>query len=342
MECSSCGFENMPGSDACGRCASSLRLATAVMDVRPPRAGKFAKRLRRALPMRRAYFGVRDAFEDVHLPSLTGSTWIFDNFPAWPLLWRLFIPGWSHFHAGQRIRGHAFLWGFVALLLPGLLFMGTTLGSILLGLAFSVHTSAALDVFNQAAPPCGMRRMFARSILVSIVLALCIYLPIGWLLARVAAARTMEMTAEPFLAGDVVLVNQSRRANDSPRPGQVVLYLLPAQQTDPQHGRIYGYDGERIDRVLAVAGDRVVWAKGALTVNGAASPWRPLNEAVLPTRLALTVPRGCVFIIPSTTPNLSSASPAALWVSLSCVPREQVAGTVYLRSQPLSRLKVIR
>src|SRR5215213_6505561 len=42
MQCSSCGFENMPGSEACARCASSLSLATAVMDVHPPRAGRFA------------------------------------------------------------------------------------------------------------------------------------------------------------------------------------------------------------------------------------------------------------------------------------------------------------
>src|SRR4051812_12976476 len=60
MQCSSCGFENMPGSDACGRCGSSLRLATMVMDVQPPRAGKITKKLRRVLPVSKAKYAMRD------------------------------------------------------------------------------------------------------------------------------------------------------------------------------------------------------------------------------------------------------------------------------------------
>ncbi len=335
----------MPGSDACARCASSLRLTTAVMDVQPPRAGRFAKRLRRAMPARRAYFGLRDALQDVRVPkpaAIAGR--LFDNVPPWPVLWRNVLPGWSHFYAGQRVRGHLFLWSFVAFLLPGLVLLGTTWGSVLLGLAFSVHTSAALDVFNQAAPRYSMRQMFARSILVSIVFALCIYLPVGWALGQFAAVRTLQMTTEPFRAGDVVFVNQSWHAGDWPRPGQVVLYAVPMQRTDGAnfHARIYEYAGERIDRVLASAGDKVLWEKGQLKVNGVPSSWRPMNATVWTGRLELTVPDRCVFILPSTTPNLDGASPPGLIKALACVPREQIIGNVYFRSQPLSRLKVIR
>src|SRR5438477_12870721 len=122
MQCSSCGFENMPGSDTCGRCASSLRLATAVMDVHPPRAGHFAKRMRRALPLRRVYYSVRDGLPSLRPDCATDAARsIFSNLLPWPLLWRLVIPGWSHFYAGQKIRGRLFLWGFLALFIPGML-----------------------------------------------------------------------------------------------------------------------------------------------------------------------------------------------------------------------------
>src|SRR5919204_650375 len=47
MQCPSCRFQNMPGVEVCGRCGSSLRLATAVVDVHPPRARAWQKRVRR-------------------------------------------------------------------------------------------------------------------------------------------------------------------------------------------------------------------------------------------------------------------------------------------------------
>ena len=65
MQCSSCRFENMPGVDVCGRCGSSLRLATAVLDVHPPRARPWAKRLRRYLPLHAASARLRDVASEV-------------------------------------------------------------------------------------------------------------------------------------------------------------------------------------------------------------------------------------------------------------------------------------
>ena len=93
--------------------------------------------------------------------------------------------------------------------------------------------------------------------------------------------------------------------------------------------------------VLARAGDKVIWEKGHLTVNGVASSHVPLNGARAPGRLAFTVPANCVFILPTTTPNLTAADPLSLWQSLACVPRAQIEGTVYMRYQPLSRLAVL-
>ena len=351
MQCSSCGFECIPGSENCGRCGSSLRVGTLVMDVQPPRAGKFSKRLRRVLPARRAMYVLRDGFDNS--PIVKGaaairrsSAELYGDRPAWGLVWRLIVPGWSHFHAGQRIRGHVYLWSFVALLLPGLLLMGTTWGSVLLGLAFSVHASAAFDVFNQTAVRPSLREMMARSILITMALGLCLYLPVRWAISRAVDVRTIELTAHPLAAGDVVVVNRLIHPMGWPAPGDVVLYRIPELRTPmirgPRGNAIYEFRGERVDRVLATSGDRVSWAGGVLTVNGKPSPVRPLNPAAAPALPSLTVPEGAVLIIPSTTPNVTIAADAGYLQALSFVPREDVLGTVVLRKQPLSRFGWIR
>src|SRR4051812_28631702 len=104
MQCSNCRFQNMPGSDVCGRCGTSLRLATAVIDVQPPRASPLARRLRRVgrvVPVGRAWYAARDA--------ATGRTKALA--PAWHLPPRrllaamtvgLLVPGLSHFRLGRR------------------------------------------------------------------------------------------------------------------------------------------------------------------------------------------------------------------------------------------------
>src|SRR5579864_3853550 len=151
MQCVNCRFQNMPGSDVCGRCGTSLRLATAVIDVHPPRASAVARRFRRFVP-RRAYYDLRDLGRRAH-SRVSGVA--RRNAPALPpvsVVARLVFPGWSHFYLRQLWRGRLFMWSFLALLLPGLIWWGTTVGSILLGLAFSVHSTAALDIVTQNLP----------------------------------------------------------------------------------------------------------------------------------------------------------------------------------------------
>src|SRR5437016_6009286 len=104
MQCVTCGFENMPGSDACGRCGTSMRLATAILDVQPPRAGRFRKKIRRILPVRKVYYGVRDRAENVPVPRLPRVSdldlprWnVRQELPPWSIAWRMVAPGWSHF-----------------------------------------------------------------------------------------------------------------------------------------------------------------------------------------------------------------------------------------------------
>ena len=339
MQCTNCQFHNMPGSEVCGRCGSSLRLATAVIDVHPPRAGRMRKRLRRAVPVSRAMAEARDAFQAV---GPTSEILRVAARAPWGLFLRLIVPGWSHFHVGQPVRGHLFLWGTLVFLLPGLLLFGTLAGSLLLGMAFSVHSWAALDIVTQTFPDGGMRDRMARSLAISMVLALAVYVPAGVLLTRVADPTIVSVPLASFQAGDVVLVNHWATL----RPGQVVMYRIPEHtRTEAQRQREMRYvyfTGERIDRILAGPGDRVVWAKGRLTVNGQPSDARPLNPEVAPPRLALTVPEATYLILPTTTPYVRAADDDGAWQALSLVPADRIVGQVYARTNPLSRIARIR
>lgn len=332
MQCTSCQFHNMPGTAVCGRCGTSLRLATATaIDVRPPRAGRLTKLARRAMPVGRAYHGLREAVGGatdraaVVLPS--------------PVLSRLLVPGWSHFYLGQQARGHLYLWSFLACLLPGLLLFGTTLGSVLLGFAFGVHSTAALDIATQLLPEANRREYLVRSFAVSAAVGLAVYAPAWWLLTRWADPQLIAMSGEPFERGDVVLVN--RRA--TPVPGRTVLYELTARRFAGQGHRFYEFAGERIDRILAGPGDAARWERGVLFVNGKPSPWRPLNpERVPPARMEFEVPAGQYLILPSTTPGLNAVGGGVeTWHALSLVPRENVHGTAWARSHPLSRIQFL-
>ncbi|HEY2588918.1 MAG TPA: S26 family signal peptidase [Tepidisphaeraceae bacterium] len=333
----------MPGTDLCGRCGTSLRIATAVIDVQPPRAGRLSKRIRRVMPRRPSgYYDARDAMLQARDEFTGRVVSAVPRLPPAPVVWRLVIPGWSYFYLGQRGRGHLALWGWLAFLLPGLFFFGTTLGSILLGLAFSVHSSAALDIVSRTMQPAeGVVRQMIRGMGVSIVLFVAVYWPAGWLVTRVADAHGVMAAASPFDEGDVVLVNHWRK----PLPGRVVLYNIPDFRQRPAvaHGvTYYNFEGERIDRVLAGPGDRVRWAGGELFVNGKPSPLKPLAARWVPGPMEFAVPADQYLILPSTTPQVRNVQDPVLWHVLGLVPREDIVGQVYLRSHPLGRFGAIR
>lgn len=329
----------MPGSEACGRCGTSLGLATAVMDVHPPRASRLRKRLRKHVPVRKAILGARDA---VGAAGATSAIHRAAVAAPWSLFLRNALPGWAHFYAGQRVRGHLFLWGTLLFLIPGLLMLGTMWGSIWLGLAFSVHSSAALDIVTQSFPDAGMRDRIARSIMVSFLLAVLVYIPIGVAILRVADPTAVQFDIPPFKNGDVVLINHLTQ----PRAGQIVMYRIPEQtyeQVRNGHTRYFThFTGERIDRILAEPGDRVVWDSGVLTINGVSSEFRAMNPANVPKRLALTVPANHFLIFPSTTPYVRQTDSESMWKTLSVVPADQLMGHVYFRAHPMSRFSRLR
>ncbi len=192
-------------------------------------------------------------------------------------------------------------WSYLGLLLSGLLFIGTGLGSLLLGLALAVHAASIVDVV--ASRVLDFRRRLAYSGAALFMLAVVVYYPAVHLLGLVANPQRFELAAPPFDAGDVVLVNPSAYRWSDPQPGDVVQYGRAPQDLRTRgpgaYATIYRLQGDRIDRILARGGDRVTCDQGRLLVNGEPSPWLPLDPRQLPDVRELTVPENCYLILPS-------------------------------------------
>ena len=324
MQCVNCQFQNMPGTSACARCGSSMSLATAVMDVHPPRASRAAKKVRRVLPVDRIVNRIK------------GETFVSAPVRRALPMGRMAIPGWYHFHAGLPARGHVYLWLFVAFLLPALPMFGSTNGSILIGLAFSVHSTEALNIVLRHRGDLTIGQRMGISILVPVILFAIVYLPLGWLLTRVADPTSVLIVAEPFAQGDVVLVNHWA----TPRIGDVVLYDLVEYTLARGTHQTFVHAGQRFDRIIAAAGDTVKYDGHKLLVNGVSPRRMPLNPAHLPTcKFELTVPPDTFCIVPTTSPNVTDD--AGLWEHLALVPTRNIIGRVYLRNQPFSRFRII-
>lgn len=334
MQCSNCQFENMPGVQACGRCGASLQLASLAIDVHPPRAGRLTKLHRRWFPLARFWNRLRNAAARV-IPDLR-SNWPSDM-PAGDILLRMIVPGWPQWYTGLVRRAKWIFFGYLGLLVSGLLFAGTLLGWLLVGLAIALHAVSILDIVAARIPD--VQRRLLCAVATPALLTIVLYYPANWLLAQVATPQRIGMTMPPFETGDVVLVNNRAYTHAQPELGDVVLYQLPPQNIANADHAIYLAVGDRIDRVLAHAGQKVTSGQGRLLVDGQPSPWLPLNPQQVPDGLAVTVPDNCYLILPSVDPF---PHPLPVWQTMSIVPRAQIEGRVYWRSQPLWRFGPIR
>jgi signal peptidase I len=332
----------MPGLESCGRCGTSLGLSTATIDVSPPRASRAAKRVRQVVP-RRLMYQARDLASEARR-ALTRST-VMDSripLPEPDILSRLIVPGWAHIRSGLVIRGRLFLGVYLTLLLLGLAQWGTGFGSFLLGLAFSVHASSMVDILIRQGTV-RFPRMMATAALVSLVLAVLIYAPAGWLLMHVAEPIEYAANAAMFERFDVVLVNRWAYALTAPRRGDVVRFSplntsrIAASYQVPGI-RVAFEENEVIDRLIGLPGDRVVWDATKLSINGTPVSWKPLLPERLPRYLDLTVPKDRYLILPTTSVGaVRSGGAESFWKDASLIPERDILGRAYLRVSPISR-----
>lgn len=347
MQCMNCGFQNLPGLAVCGRCGSPLDLNALDIDVNPPRASRTAKRLRAATP-RRAAYAARDAARDTVRSIRRRVAEPVDvelgiTIPPWPLLVRMTVPGWAQIYDGRPLLGWTFLVSWAFLIVLGLVGWGTVLGSLLLGLALSVHASSVLSVVME-----GGRTVLYRLLVgigMAILLMFTIYRPAAWVLTNVAAYREMLRDTAPFQRGDVILYNRWARID----PGDLVLVaghtgrsrdlLMPE---DGGHVQYRIQENELIDRLVGLPGDRVSWDGKRLARNGVPVEWSPLVPGKLPAKLEFLVPPDTYLVLPTTSNLTSLATTETQWLSVGSVPRAEILGRVYLRKFPWRRFRWLR
>jgi len=335
MQCVNCQFENMPGLEQCCRCGASLRIATAVIDVHPPRAAKrtFSQRVR--YRRRSRWFVALVGFV------MSAARW-FAGGASEIRGWRpfhlpmLFVPGWPQRVLG-RPRWRLFLFGWLAMIAASALTWGTLLGIQFVGLVFAIHLMSVIDVVWLGCSDPKSRRRYAA--LYAVMVAVVLYIPTGMLLARVAVPLRMVQDAEPLLAGDVLIYSTW----STPQPGDLVVFDM-ARVTIPRveghNNNLMAFQGRQIDRILAGPGQTFRVEKGQLLVDGQPSSWRPLNEEFVFSEGELTVPAGCYLVLPTLNPLLPDALTSGLWQrrDFLLTTRERIVGTVYFRTSPLSRM----
>jgi hypothetical protein len=262
MQCSQCGFENMPGLERCGRCRCVLAVP-ATLDVHPPRAG-FGRGFRaignwtrrrlasmRLLPVVRVGTAGADAGRAAAEPVLAGAVSV--------------VPGLWHLATGNLSRVRSLWPAWLALLFVGLFLAGTTAGSWLVGTAIAVHAVIVCDAADVRRRAGHWSARVAVTLLAFAALAFFPYT----VAARFARGHVsvslagVDMPEEALEAGDGLLVWASAYRNEDPQRGDLAVYDIR-----PASGPGYRLRGARLaTRVLGLPGDRVCVAGDGISVT---------------------------------------------------------------------------
>lgn len=323
----------MPGSGRCARCGASLALATAAVNVHPPRAGRLS---RMAPPIWRLWHGIGRVGSNAMPTFASHAQGTHFNLPT---LLRCIIPGWPQYHRGDWPRAVVYLFSYLFLLLPGIVLSGTWLGSLLLGLAGAMHIVAVCDAMVSAFATPSDRIAF--TLVCGAVLCFAIYLPTGWLISRVATPISINATIPPFEQGQVLWY--SRWA--TPSIGDLVLYTLPQVRTTGRaaggNAANYVFQGDWIGRVIAMPGQTVSMDQGRWFIDGGAGQWQPEHGPILNDGMSWVVPDGHAFVMPEGLVPAGATIDTGTLQQIFVIPTTRIAGRLYFRSLPLSQMATL-
>lgn len=336
MQCASCQFENMPGTQLCARCGTSLLISGAEFDVHPPRASWLGRKVRFAnrWVRRLADQAVNARDQMGRRARYVAEAWALPMPPGDIL--RLLVPGWPQLHERKREAGLTIAGGFGLCVVLGALWFGTFLGSVMLGMAFAIHCLGTLNATANDWSGLTMAGRARRGVVAIGLLGMCVYGPLMWGVSWVADASVVNTSMGALSEGDVILIHHLRPA----RVGDVVRYEMPWGQGRLAeaigHFRYYRFGGVGIDRIVAGPGDQVVVRQRRLFVNGRPAGVMPMNPLGLPEELTFPVPDGSFAILPTSVMGIRNAEPS-IWVNASVIPAEQIQGIAYWRHGPWAR-----
>lgn len=324
----------MPGSGRCARCGAMLALATAAIDVHPPRATGWSRKLPWFTNWQWNINRIRALVWSIICSPFGPREAIVDRPPS---VLALLLPGRAQIQRGEKARGWTFLVLYLGLLAMGALLLGTSRGSILLGLAFTTHVTSAVDAVAANYSSFGDR--FRLTLCVGVLLASLVYWPASWAILRVATPLQITGEMPPFQRGDVVWYNRSAAAS----VGSLVVYEVPELSVAGRmngQAAMFNIEGMRINRVAAVAGQQVQWNGSQLLVDGTPAAWQPATPP--PDRVAnFAIPEGHALILPDNLWPREAQLGRDSWKHVAVVPVAQIEGIVYFRNLPWRRLGVV-
>lgn len=294
MQCLNCGFENVPGLDACVRCQSSLNLNG--VDVLPPRK---PKGLLGWIQGRRRPRGL--LFQSVR--RLVSRTFPFH--PPQSSLLRVailgLIPGLGQIRRGQKRVGRVFLFSWLLAMLLAIFLAGTPGGWFVYGLLLFIHCVSFSHLAIPVMQNFGVIARILAGLAFFIFLNYGLYGSARWLLSGMVTPIQITNVQEGanLQRGDVVLCWGRFFREQKFYRGDVVLYSF---SQDYRNGA-YVREGLCLDRIVGMPGERLMTLERQIWVNGALLEKRfcPLNSvSTWSDKFIIQADSNQYLIIPST------------------------------------------
>ena len=354
-QCPSCKFENMPQHATCVRCGSILPGSNFPIEIEPPRAGKLEKKLRMAVAIRTINRFISGTAASLLWTRQTLSSFFMLqirslDFTILGMFWKGILPGMAQWYSGRKPHDSFFFFGWLILLLGGLLTFGLSFSPCLFGLVIAWHLFSIIDI----ACITSIRRSDRLFMFVTMTLTafFVFYVPtsgIWW--GRVNVGRVHLDGAGSIRRGDS-LIYFNVRSPVKLRLGGMVLYNAPhLSYSMPGPGEtVYQFGGDMYGRVLAAEGQKVSWKKGVLTVDDAPPVCQPFVPVVGPPDVEFEVPAGYCYIVPGTmfVPHGAMRQPMAVpreaeqWKTMGLVPNGSIYGVVWAVRRSLFHFVDIR
>lgn len=335
MRCSTCHFENIPGQDRCLRCGSILEAAGRLVDVHPPRMAGWRGPVRglvrwfrghRAIPEGLPGKRIRRGLDRIASDALIG-------------LIISVVPGLAHFVKGRfrEVRLLVLVWA--VLLSAGLFLYGSSVGSLLIGLAIGLHAWIAIQ-FGLIKVVTGFVERVGLVLLVTAGLAL-----LYWAAPRLVfrgytggytALTIPEMRIE---SGDYLLVRRTEALQETLPRGTLVLIRplrLRNYRTD-----LFNQQPLMIGQIVGLPGETVALADGLYSAGG-----EPLDPARFPvpgwlqrSKTGIAVHPGSYFVsLPYSLRGHGGATLTNQAIhDVSLFGAEEIQGRAFMRWWPLGR-----
>jgi len=329
MRCPQCGFENMPGRQACLRCSAVLQEEGLDIDVHPPRASRWRKSLRRVLRALGVSTAAREFRDTGRAAQSRLDAWgasLGDLF----YLWLSIIPGLGHFARGRFKRARWYVLAWVVSMAAAVFLWGSSAGYFMIGLCVVLHAWIAIDGAQLFSTPAMLARRIGAFLAVALIL---IFVYVSF--RRVALGHfqcgytALDVPWQDVREGDVLLVRQDLVDGDELGRGALVL------------ARLYGRSTPMVGQLIGFPGEEVVIREGVFVVNG--NPLEP-DQYPVPRWLrghnvSMTVPAGSRFVTSEFNLRVLRAQVNVQpYIREACLVQEEaLLGRAIMRWFPLGR-----